>query len=89
MKLIIIAVRDIKTDLFGVPITVNHTGAAIRSFGDQCMGKAQQADPTLATHPEDFELYQLATYEDSTGEFTNEKLQLAVGSNYSDKQRPN
>ncbi|WMC01497.1 nonstructural protein [Microvirus D_HF4_340] len=86
MKLIIVAVRDIKTDVFGTPIFVNHQGAAIRSFGDQCTGTVQNADQTLMQHPEDFELYKLGEYDDNTGEFSNEKIQLAVGSNYRVKQ---
>lgn len=82
MKLFVIATRDIKTDSYGRPITIQHLGAAIRAFEDQIQGKTPNGDPDLINHPEDFELYQLGFYNDATGEFTNEKLQIAVGANY-------
>lgn len=80
MKLFIVAIRDIKTNLFGQPIPVRALGEAIRSFEDQCGGRGN--DNMLKNHPEDFELYQLATYDETTGEFVNEKVQIAVGGNY-------
>lgn len=82
MKLHVIATRDIKTDAFGNLVTTPHVGSAIRAFADSCQGKIQNGDPTLAMHPEDFELYQLGWYDDTTGELSNEKIQIAVGSNY-------
>lgn len=81
MKMHVVAMRDIKTNSYGPPQVVTHLNAAIRAFEDQCKGKVGN-DPTLANHPEDFELYQLAIYDDNTGEFSNEKAQIAIGSNY-------
>lgn len=82
MKQLIVAVRDIKGNCYGPPHQVQHLGGAIRSFQDTCEGKQQNGDPTIAQHPEDFELYQLGFYDDATGEMINDKQQLAVGSNY-------
>lgn len=87
MKLFLIATRDIKTDSYGVPITTQHLGSAIRAFEDQIQGKTPNGDQTLINHPEDFELYQLGYYDDNTGEFENAKMQLAVGANYARKQQ--
>lgn len=82
MKLYVCAIRDIKTDLFGMPLCVPALGAAIRSFEDQCKGIIGGADSTLRNHPEDFELYKIAEYDDAKGEFVNDKTQLLAGSNY-------
>jgi len=76
---IVCAIRDIKTDTFGPPMTVPHAAIALRAFKDACNGKGN--DRTLADHPEDFELYQLAHYDDSCGEFCPDKKQIAVGDN--------
>ncbi len=80
MVLFIVAVRDIKADCFGQPNFVPNLGSAIRAFGDQCN---DEKAGVLYTHPEDFELYKLGTYDDSNGSFECIKPeQLAVGSNY-------
>lgn len=81
MKIHVVAMRDIKTNSFGPPQHVNHLGSAIRAFEDQCKGKIGN-DSTLSNHPEDFELYQLAIFDDNTGEFTNDKSQIAIGGNF-------
>lgn len=80
MKYYVIATRDIVADLYGAPMYVPSIGQAVRSFGDEC----QRQDPNnmMAKHPADFELYQLGTYDDHTGEFANDKKQIAVGANY-------
>lgn len=85
MKYHLVAIRDIKTNSFGTVVQTPHLGSAIRQFGDQCTGKMQNGDPALRNHPEDFELYQLGFYDDSTGELSNEKTQIAIGSNFNAK----
>lgn len=80
MRMFIVAVRDIKADCFGQPNFVPNLGSAIRSFGDQCQ---DEKSGVLYQHPEDFELYQLGTYNDADGSFEPIKpVQLSVGSNY-------
>lgn len=79
MELFVIALRDIKANMYGKPGFATNIGAEIRAFGDQV--KDPQSG-TLNKHPEDFELYQLAIYDDNTGKFREEVKQLAVGGDY-------
>lgn len=83
MQFEIVAVRDIKTNSFSQPQFVPHQGQAIRAFGDQCMDIDNKQN-LMAHHPEDFELYYLGQYNDTTGKFEQlpEPVQIAVGSNY-------
>lgn len=93
MILYVIATRDIKSNVYGIPMFVPHLGQAIRSFGDECKRKGDQNN-VLSNHPEDFELIHLGHYDDTTAVFTNvdgtedagtrEHKQLACGSNYKD-----
>lgn len=81
MKMIIVAVRDIKANVYAQPMFVNNIGGAIRGFGDECMREDHQN--LLWKHPEDFELHDLGLYNDADGTFeTHKPLQIAVGSNY-------
>jgi len=80
MQLFIVAVRDIKANVYGQPNFVPNLGSAIRAFGDQCQ---DEKSGILYQHPEDFELFQLGTYNDADGSFNSHPpIQLAVGSNY-------
>lgn len=78
----IVAIRDIKADLWFNPIYVNSLGGAVRSFGDECT-KPRENNP-LAEHPEDYELYELGEWDERKGEFTilPRPSQIAAGSNY-------
>lgn len=91
----VLATRDIKANVFGIPMFVPHIGLAIRSFGDECRRKGDPQN-VLGNHPEDFELVQLGEYDDESGCFLTRDgipagdtkswghLQLAVGSSYKD-----
>lgn len=74
---IVVAVRDRAIDAFGRPFFVPTTGAAIRSFQDEMNRHAE--DNAMAKHPEDYDLFQLGTWNEETGEFHNDRKQLAVG----------
>lgn len=63
----IVAVYDRKMDAFGQPIFVPALGVAIRSFQDE----ANNTTSEIHKHPEDYTLYHLGTYDDSTGQFRN------------------
>lgn len=82
MKMHIVAIRDIKANVYAQPQFVSSLGAFVRSFGDEC----QRDDPAniMAKHPEDFEAYDLGWYGDQDAHFElHEKpIQIAVGSNY-------
>lgn len=81
MKLFNIATYDRETKIYGRPITVNSLGGAVRSFGDMIQGKGE-GDPVLLNHPDHFELHKLADWDDETGEYSNDKQVLALGTNY-------
>lgn len=57
------AVRDIKAEAFAPPFVVSARGMALRMFSDWC------SDPKtmIGRHPEDFQLYQLGYFNESTG----------------------
>ncbi|QCQ84822.1 nonstructural protein [Blackfly microvirus SF02] len=67
MILYVCAVFDSATQAYGRPIFVNAPGQAMRGFGDEVANPAKETD--LAKHPSDFELFQLATFDDATGRF--------------------
>lgn len=78
MRYKVVAIRDRAIDAYGQPIFVGSTGGAIRSFGDEVNRK----DPNnnIANHPEDFDLFYLGEFDDSTGEFDSVRpQQIAVG----------
>ncbi|QXP08624.1 MAG: nonstructural protein [Arizlama microvirus] len=79
MKLIAIAVLDLATETFGRPFFVAHAGQAMRSFMDEIKNK----DSELGKHPGDYELFELGTFDDATGEFTAPPLvRLLRGSDF-------
>jgi len=68
------AVRDVKADSFGAPISVATEGLARRSFSDACKDPRSE----LAKYPEDYMLYELGTYEPNAGAITPHKLPKLV-----------
>lgn len=79
MKMVICAVRDRAVAAFFQPIFVPAVGAAIRGFQDQI----NRADETnmLYKHPDDYDLFELGVYDDSTAQFQllESPKQIAVG----------
>jgi len=63
----ILVVRDIKADAYAVPMFVASIGGCIRGFADE-INKTD--DNPLARHPEDYELYELGEYDETTATFT-------------------
>lgn len=61
------SVFDSATRLYGQPFYVSAVGGALRSFADEVNRAA--TDNQLYQHPEDFELFWLANYDDETGIF--------------------
>jgi hypothetical protein len=68
MILNICTVKDRAADAFGRPMFVPSTGVAIRSFSDEI--NRNNADNQLYNHPDDFDLYELGTFDDNTGLFS-------------------
>lgn len=64
MKLVVCCVRDVRASTYGNPFFVPSVGAAERQFADEINRAAE--DNLLYKHPEDFELYELGSYDAST-----------------------
>lgn len=62
---IVMGVRDTRTEIYINHFTVRHTGEALRDFRLQVNTEGN----VLSAHPEDFELWQLALWDDETGTF--------------------
>jgi len=73
---IVVAVRDSAMNAFAKPFVVPTPGLAIRSFTQEVNRQAQ--DNPMNTNPDDFELWTLASYDEDTGEFTNNSPRLLV-----------
>jgi len=86
MNYYIVAVRDRALDAFGRPVYVQALAHAIRSFQDEINRHAP--DNEMSKHPEDYDLYYLATYNDDTGQFTNTErpTQIAIGKQLSTEE---
>lgn len=67
MKLNVIAVFDKKTALYDQPFTIRHNGDAIRQWD---IVRTNQ-ETRYGKNPEDFDLFQIGTYDDETGTFEN------------------
>ena len=65
MFLSIMAVKDTAAQAFGRPFFVPTAAVGVRSFRDEVNRKDSQDD--MAKHPDDFELYELGEFNDSTG----------------------
>lgn len=77
-KLIVCAVRDRAAVVYGRPFFTPSTGTAIRSFSDHLNSKE---DSEMVKHPEDFDLYYLADFDDEIGVFEckSPPRQIAIG----------
>lgn len=76
MKLEMVAVYDRAVESYGRPVFVTHTGEAVRGFIDERDNK----DSQVGKHPEDFSLFHLGEYDDSSGrvqQFDQPKLLVA------------
>lgn len=61
------AIFDHAVKAFLPPFCLRNDGQAVRTFKDCVNSKNHQ----FAEHPEDYNLFHIATYDDTTGEFTN------------------
>lgn len=65
MKLIIFSVRDSALNAFLRPFYVPAVGAAVRGFSDEVNRK----DSEMFKHPEDYELFEMGTFDEESGDF--------------------
>lgn len=77
MVRIVVSVYDRALDAFGQPWFVPAIGAAIRAFSDEVNNDGSPPNK----HPDDYDLYELGTFDESSGKFENltEPKQLAIG----------
>ncbi|QXN75136.1 nonstructural protein [Microvirus mar30] len=73
MKYNLYAIRDFKTT-FMSPIIEQSNASAIRNFNHAYLNK----DSVMHTHPEDFALYLIGTYNAETGEIIPCTVELIV-----------
>lgn len=78
MKQVVVAVFDRASQLFGRPFFVQAVGQAIRSFSDE-VNRKDDARGEFARHPDDFDLWQVAVYDDGAGAFENQQQILVRG----------
>lgn len=73
----VVSVYDRALDAFGQPWFVPALGAAIRAFSDEVNNVGSPPNK----HPDDYDLYHLGEFDESTGAFTNleKPVQLAIG----------
>lgn len=70
-------VYDCKVEAYGNPFITPATGAAIRSFADE----VNRSDKTseVASHPEDFTLFEIGTYDETKGIITMYEAKKSLG----------
>lgn len=67
MKSVVVSVLDTAMKAFGRPVFVPTIGVAVRSFTDEVNRKAE--DNQMYRHPEDFQLWILAEFDEDQGVF--------------------
>lgn len=78
MKHVVVSVRDRAADTFGRPFFVPAIGSAIRAFTDEVNREAP--DNPVYNHPEDYDLYEVGTFDDDSGDLVPSKPRMvAVG----------
>lgn len=70
------AVFDTAVQAFLQPFQVPHTGAAVRGFTDEI--NHSDKDQPMARHPDDYELYLLATFDTETGQYDQDNRRQLV-----------
>lgn len=76
MRYKVFSIRDRAADLFCQPFYSHSTGAAVRSFTDEI----NNPQGNFYKHPEDYDLYELGTFDDEFGQFTTDNpRQVCVG----------
>lgn len=70
------AVRDVKADAFGAPVSLQTRGLALRGFRDVCA----RGESDMARYPSDYMLYELGEYEPNTGRLVGHPVPVFVAS---------
>ncbi len=67
MKMIVCSIKDRAAEAFGRPFFLPAVGVAVRSFQDEVNRPAE--DNQVYQHPDDFDLYELGSFDDANGRF--------------------
>lgn len=67
MKLKVFSILDTKADIFHAPFFFSAVGLAVRAFKDL----ANDKHSSVSRHPDDFRLFEIGTFDDTTGRFEN------------------
>ena len=73
---VVCSVKDRAADAYGRPMFVPSIGVAIRGFTDEI--NRQAADNQMYAHPDDFDLYELGTWDDNTCMFVGHESPKVV-----------
>lgn len=68
MVLLVVSMYDVGVGAFGRPVFVRSRGEAVRSLSDEVNSKRE--DSAIANHPQDFQLFFVAEFDDSSGKFS-------------------
>lgn len=75
MELKIYAVYDSKIKAYSKPFYALSRGQAMRGWIDQCNDSSSE----IYKHSEDYGLFELGVFDDSNGQFENEKTPYSLG----------
>jgi len=75
MKLKVYTIYDSKIQTYMRPFFLQANGAARRAFEDLVNDKSTE----ISRHPEDYTLFELATFDDQTGVFENANAPTSLG----------
>lgn len=72
MKTVVCAVKDLASNKFAAPSFLPSPAYAMRAFADE----VNRADPNnmLHKHPKDFEMWQLGTFDEDSGQFDQSEV---------------
>lgn len=65
----VVSIFDSAADVYSRPVFVASLAQAVRSFSDEV--NRVGPDNELNRHPQDFQLFHVATFDDNKGEFVN------------------
>jgi len=83
MVTLVFSLYDSKAKSFGPPFFLHQRGQAIRALGDL----VKDGQSMVSRHPEDFVLYHIGEFNDSTGEYINKNPHdlISMASDFKEK----
>jgi len=81
----VVAVRDTAAEAFAAPFLVPNAAVALRSFRQEVNRPAENNN--LYHHANDYELWQLGTFDDYAGKFTDDPQRIARAADYKEQQQ--